>query len=331
MSERQMTKVPPRPQVSCVVPVYNVEKYLCRSVDSVLSQTFTDFELILVDDGSTDGSGKICDEYTEKDSRVKVIHKENGGPASARNAGMEKASGAFLYFCDSDDWLDPDMLLTLVKKQKESGADIVGCDIIWEHKNYRKIQDVPMPENPRDCLKALLEARIPGYLPIKLIRRSLFENDGCKWVLGINVCEDFLICTKLFYYAQKVAYANRPLYHYNRCNESSLTFRLNENKITQILRADDEAEKFLKEKGEELFYADSLRHLKAFSKIWILGDCEKVRAEYFELFKGERLSSLKNVPLRHHIVLWLCDMRLFCLVKLVLFVRKQAKVSAGID
>lgn len=92
-------------KISVIVPVYNVEKYLSRCIDSIISQTFSDFELILVDDGSTDSSGKICDEYGKKDGRVKVIHKKNGGQSSARNAGIENSTGEYISFVDSDDWI----------------------------------------------------------------------------------------------------------------------------------------------------------------------------------------------------------------------------------
>ena len=92
--------------ISIIVPIYNVEKYLSRCVDSILNQTFTDFELILVDDGSTDNSGKICDEYAEKDCRIKVIHKDNWGVSSARNVGLENSVGEYIMFCDSDDFVE---------------------------------------------------------------------------------------------------------------------------------------------------------------------------------------------------------------------------------
>ena len=96
--------------ISVIVPVYNTEKYLHRCVDSILAQTFTDFELLLIDDGSTDSSGAICDEYAQKDSRVRVFHKENGGVSSARNLGLDKAKGKWVTFVDSDDWIKESFL-----------------------------------------------------------------------------------------------------------------------------------------------------------------------------------------------------------------------------
>ncbi len=111
------------PAVSVIVPVYKVEPYLRRCVDSILAQTFTDFELILVDDGSPDNCGAICDEYAEKDSRVKVIHKKNGGVSSARNMGLDAARGEYIYFCDGDDYIEKELLADAV--QAMSGYDMV--------------------------------------------------------------------------------------------------------------------------------------------------------------------------------------------------------------
>lgn len=114
-------------ELSIIVPVYNVEKYICKCLDSILAQTFSDFEVILVDDGSTDASGKICDDYAKKDNRIVVIHRENGGLSAARNTGIKYANGAFIAFVDSDDYIAPNMYETLINVSKETGADIVKC------------------------------------------------------------------------------------------------------------------------------------------------------------------------------------------------------------
>ena len=116
------------PKVSIIVPVYKAEAYLHRCVDSILAQTFTDFELLLIDDGSPDRSGEICDEYAQKDSRIRVIHKENGGVSSARQRGLDEAVGEYTIHVDSDDWVEPNMLEELYKKAKQDDADIVICD-----------------------------------------------------------------------------------------------------------------------------------------------------------------------------------------------------------
>lgn len=118
-------------RLAVIVPVYNVEKLLPRCLDSILAQTYRDFTLILVNDGSTDGSGKICDGYAEKDERIRVIHKENGGVSSARNAGLDAADGEYITFIDSDDAIPPGYLETLYMAASGSGADVAICDVLF--------------------------------------------------------------------------------------------------------------------------------------------------------------------------------------------------------
>lgn len=125
-------------EVSIIVPVYQVEKYIRQCVDSILAQTFTDFELILVDDGSKDRSGQICDEYAAMDRRVKVIHKENGGAADTRNRGMDQAVGNYVMFVDSDDYIAPSMLEYLYKNMLNENADIAACNYLYFFENDRK-------------------------------------------------------------------------------------------------------------------------------------------------------------------------------------------------
>ena len=112
-------------EISVIIPVYNTKPYLSRCIDSVLKQTYEDWELLLVDDGSTDGSGQICDEYAQVDLRIKAFHNRNQGPAASRNYGIREAAGNFVMFVDSDDWLDEEMLRTMYGHMQETGAGIV--------------------------------------------------------------------------------------------------------------------------------------------------------------------------------------------------------------
>ena len=122
-------------KISIIVPVYRAEKYLNRCVDSILSQTYTALEVILVDDGSPDQSGAMCDGYAKKDSRVKVIHQKNRGVAAARNRGLDMAAGDYITFVDSDDYIDPDMYLSMIRIIREYDCDVVMCDCIKEKGN----------------------------------------------------------------------------------------------------------------------------------------------------------------------------------------------------
>ncbi len=114
-------------KLSIIVPVYNVEKYLHKCVDSILSQTLTDFECILVDDGSTDNSSVICDEYAAKDPRIVVIHKQNGGLSSARNTGLDISQGDYIGFVDSDDWIEPEMYMYMYTYANDNSCDMMCC------------------------------------------------------------------------------------------------------------------------------------------------------------------------------------------------------------
>lgn len=122
--------------LSIIVPIYNIEQFLEQCIDSILSQSFTDFELILVNDGSTDSCGDICDRYATNDSRIRVIHKENGGLVSARKAGLKNASGTYISYVDGDDWIDSDMYHHMISKAQEYNCDLVMCDV--EHEHYTK-------------------------------------------------------------------------------------------------------------------------------------------------------------------------------------------------
>lgn len=130
------------PELTIIVPVYNVEKYLPKCIDSILAQTFTDFELILIDDGSPDRCGEICDEYAAKDSRIVVIHQKNQGVSAARNAGLDAAQGEYIGFADSDDWIDQRMFETMLTVAQSSSADVVSCSI-----EYRTSEGEPLQKD----------------------------------------------------------------------------------------------------------------------------------------------------------------------------------------
>ena len=134
-------------KVSIIVPIYQIECYLRCCLDSILAQTFQDWEAILVDDGSKDDCGKICDEYAAIDSRFRVIHKKNGGLTSARNAGLAIASGEWIMHLDGDDWIEPDMLERLIQKGEDTGADIVMGDFLFAYSDRDILYSLPDWDN----------------------------------------------------------------------------------------------------------------------------------------------------------------------------------------
>ena len=131
------------PLISVIVPIYNVEKYLDRCVDSIINQTYKNLEIILVDDGSPDNCPQMCDDYAKKDSRIKVVHKENGGLSDARNVGMEVATGEYVSFIDSDDYISLDFYETLLETIVDNDSDIVECGVVkfYEDNSFDKYSD----------------------------------------------------------------------------------------------------------------------------------------------------------------------------------------------
>jgi len=162
--------------ISVIIPVYNVEPYLRKCLNSVIDQTYRDLEILIVNDGSTDGSGRICDEY-KTDERVRVFHTENRGLSAARNLGLDNASGDWIGFVDSDDWIEPDMYEVLFKKAEETGADVVECGEFLEYTNKtieRKRSDSQMCCT--EAIRLLIHGSISNAVWNKLWKRSCFEH-----------------------------------------------------------------------------------------------------------------------------------------------------------
>lgn len=207
--------------ISIIVPVYKVEDYLRESVDSILAQTYKDLEVILVDDGSPDNCGKICDEYAEKDPRVKVIHSENGGLSAARNRGMEIAKGEYIGFIDSDDWIDNDMFEVLMQNLKTTGADICICGFHQDGPGSSKVRSIAEDEVilPQDAVKGIIRGKYSSVVWNRLYKRKCLED--LKFPEG-NVYEDVLISCRMLMKADKVSVSSAHPYHY-RIRPRSIT------------------------------------------------------------------------------------------------------------
>lgn len=211
------------PVVSVIVPIYNVEEYLERCVDSILNQTFTDFELILVDDGSTDNSGQICDEYAESDERVKVIHKENGGLSDARNAGIDVSTGQYMMFVDSDDYIDPKMIEILYERILKDGSDIAVCNLLSvdENGNFMKDKNKTMAisEDSVYSGEQFLYVVASGYVTActKLYKSEIF--DSIRFPKG-KLNEDVFVSYQTVERCKLVSCVAKALYFYRKRNTS---------------------------------------------------------------------------------------------------------------
>ncbi len=206
------------PAISILIPVYKVEQYLQRCIDSVLSQDFTDYELILVDDGSPDRCGMICDENACKDSRIKVVHKKNGGLVSARKVGFEVSVAPYLVFLDSDDWLMPGALSALYRKIDE------GYDIV-RGRNWRVLDNgEKMLEQPRlatgelkGCeayLQAIINASMSPYLWGAIYRRDLFSSQMYEQILPVSIGEDWVTNIAIASKVKRVCLMDEIVYYY---------------------------------------------------------------------------------------------------------------------
>ncbi len=208
------------PTVSIIVPVYNAENYLKRCVDSILSQDYRDFELLLMDDGSSDGSPEICDTYGRADSRVRVVHKENTGVSDTRNQALDMARGTFVQFLDSDDWIVPEATRLLVRSMEEYGCDMVISDFyrvagerlaqkgdIEEDKVMTRQEFAAcMIENPADFYY--------GVLWNKMFRRSIIEKFHIRMDTSLSWCEDFLFNLEYIRHAESFYALQVPIYYY---------------------------------------------------------------------------------------------------------------------
>lgn len=195
-----------------------------KCLDSILAQTFEDYECLLVDDGSKDGSPAICDEYAAKDSRFKAFHKPNGGLSDARNYGIERAKGDYTIFFDPDDWVDADCLKDMYAKAQETDADMVMCDLYYNdpyRQSYCKQEPTSLDHN--DVLKDLIVGKVYGFTVTKLLRRSLYQQYDLQYPIGMYGCEDQYTMCKLLKNDIKIAYLPKAYYHYMHFGNDTLS------------------------------------------------------------------------------------------------------------
>lgn len=208
------------PTVSIIVPVYNAERTIRRCIESILNQEYTDFELLLVDDGSLDASGAICDEYAARDSRVQVFHKANSGVSSSRNLALDRAQGTYLQFLDSDDWITPDATRSLVRAMEDGPCDMVISDfyrVVGERVCQKGDIDEDGIMTREEFAAHMMEAPADFYYGVlwnKLYRRSIVEAHHLRMDPEISWCEDFMFNLEYIRYAQLFRAIQIPIYYY---------------------------------------------------------------------------------------------------------------------
>ncbi len=244
------------PLLSVIVPVYNAEQYLHRCLDSILYQAFTDYELLLINDGSTDSSGRICDEYAQKDARIRVIHQENKGVAATREMSIQIAQGTYIQFIDSDDWIEPNTFTVIAEYIADEKYDIVGFDFFTNNNEIEEV--IKLSSQTKEDFLSHAICGVSPALWNRTIKRELFIKHDIHFLNAVNIGEDFCISVPLSYYAQSVVRIHQPLYHYNIANESSLIHCRNLDSCYQCIAGMQYIENFLKEKNIAERYKDAL-------------------------------------------------------------------------
>ncbi len=250
-------------QISIIIPIFNTAPYLERCIGSVCAQTYCDLQIILVDDGSTDGSSEICDRYAGMDARVTVIHKENGGLVSARKAGLRAATGEYVAYVDGDDWVEPDMYEKMVKEMGDSSVDMVGTDFFMDMGKESVLvkSRIPYGEYEADAIIPIMlcdeghnECRLKPHVWSKLFRRSLLEKvqfavDDC-----ITIGEDAAVTYPYILQSNKVSVSDYAGYHYVQHRDSMLrdTKELPLDKTTALISGLKEW--FMKDRRRELLF-----------------------------------------------------------------------------
>lgn len=227
-------------KISIVIPAYNIQNYLGATLDSVLAQTYRNLEIIVVNDGSSDATGPVADSYAAKDSRVRVIHKENGGVTSARLRGVAEATGAYIGFADGDDYVEPQMYQRLMENLLQYNADISHCgyQMVFPSRvdYYHNSGKLVIQEGSQSCAD-LLEGRfVEPALWNKLYRKELFVGLQAWMDTSIRINEDLLMNFYLFRQAQRAIFEDVCPYHYVLRAGSAATSRLNERKLCDPLR-----------------------------------------------------------------------------------------------
>ncbi len=255
--------------ISIIVPVYNVQNYLRKCLESVLAQTYKNIEIILVDDGSTDSSGKICDQYGKKHSNIKVIHKANGGLSDARNKGLKYVKGKYVIFVDSDDIIDRGIVEYLYGLVIRNRADIGICDPIHCYPNQAidfKQADQEQVFSREEAIEQMLYQK--SFLVAawgKIYPTNYFEN--IRFPIGI-LYEDAAIMYKIFDQAQRIAYGNAKLYGYLHRDNSITTKQFSEHD-SDILTICDQIDKYFIERSEKLKRAAKSYHTAAALRIYL--------------------------------------------------------------
>ena len=267
-------------KVSILVPVYNVEKYFARCLETLFSQTYSSIEYVFVNDCTPDKSMYVLQEtlvkYPSRANSVKIIeNKQNLGIAIVRNTLLENATGEYVLFVDSDDWIEVDAIEKFVDKALQSNADIVGCDYFEEYHDRQVLFKQSYPSHHVEAMKAMTLLRIKGVLWKLFMRRELIVHNNIYFVPEVQFGEDYIFCCKLFFYAKSFSCVDEALYHYVQYNPNNYCSTDSGLRIESFSRAITIVETFYREKGVYDILEKELLQRKFLSKSSYVLDAKK--------------------------------------------------------
>lgn len=229
-------------KISVIIPVYNAEHYLDFCIESIVMQTCKNLEILIIDDGSTDNSPALCDQWAQKDTRIRVIHKLNGGQSDARNVGIDNATGEYLLFVDADDYIEDRMCEALRESIERNQADVVICGFCWEYKNFCEKHSLNLTDGfvvDRDEILELWAKMDSAnfVMPVNKLykKRIFFTSEHIRYPVG-RIHEDEAICYRVLYAAEKIAFSNECFYHYVY-RKGSTTSTFNEKNYNDFFSA----------------------------------------------------------------------------------------------
>ena len=272
-------------KVSIIVPMYNVEEFLGKCIESIINQTHNNLEIILVDDGSPDASGDIADKYATNDERIKVIHKVNGGVSSARNAGLDVATGEYICFADGDDYLMEDYVEYLLKLVIENNADISLTTEMFGNYNLNQVKNEKIEiYSAEKATEAILCYKIPIGVYCKMFKRS-FIGEDIRFLTNLYIGEGFNFNTTAFQKANKVVIGNRRIYYYRRDNSTSATTKFSVDKWINGLMAIDVIKENFIIKTKRLDKAWKFANWRTNSDVYDIMVLASVIDKYPEMYK----------------------------------------------
>lgn len=288
--------------ISIVLPIYNVEKYLKKCIETILNQTYDNIEILLVDDGSTDHSGEICDEFEKKDKRIKVIHKTNGGLSDARNTGLKHAKGKYISFIDSDDYVSEKYVEELYTLLKTNNAQIAVCNFQRVKEDGQVVSTEDIQSETLSSKEALEKLNDRKFYPTSIVAwNKLYDIklfDDILYPLG-KLHEDEYTTYKLYYKAKKVVITSNVLYYYRTVQTSIMNRTFNKNRL-DIIEALEERMEFFKEKNEKKLYELSLIQYESVLMIhymnckFYLEDAKDIQEEILNKYKKNYIETIQS-------------------------------------